>query len=258
MTRPEAQAIGVLELRQYTLRPGQCERLVTLFDRAFVESQEALGIVLPGQFRDLDDPDRFVWLRGFADLDERVRALAVFYDGPVWLAHRDAANATMIDSDDVLLLQPRRPFDLTGLVRPAPGAIAPAGLVMAMVCPLKPGTERAQVQAFETRLWPRLETHGARLLASCTSEPARNGFPRLPVREDERVFVWMAAFDNEDVHARWQQSVAADPATAAALAEWLAALDGNPQTLRLVPAPRSLLRGLPASVNSAASIEASA
>ena len=34
----------VLELRQYTLRPGQREVLVELFDRELVESQEALGM----------------------------------------------------------------------------------------------------------------------------------------------------------------------------------------------------------------------
>lgn len=251
MTGCPGSAIGVLELRQYTLRPGQRERLVTLFDQAFVESQEALGMVLPGHFRDLDDPDRFVWLRGFTDMHARVRALSAFYDGPVWQAHRDAANATMIDSDDVLLLQPRLPFDLTGLVRPVPGASAPTGLVTAAVCPLRPGHEKAQMQTFEQRVWPRLQAHGARLLATCTSEPARNDFPRLPVREDERVFVWLAAFDGEAAHARWQQSVAGDAVTAGALEAWRAALDGPAQALRLAPAPRSLLRGLPASALSA-------
>ena len=62
-----------------------------------------------GQFRDLDDPDRFVWLRGFADMASRAAPLAAFYDGPVWAAHRGVANTTMIDSDDVLLLRPAWP-----------------------------------------------------------------------------------------------------------------------------------------------------
>ena len=38
-----------------------------------------------GQFRDLDNPDSFVWLRGFADMEARKRALTGFYSGPVWL-----------------------------------------------------------------------------------------------------------------------------------------------------------------------------
>jgi hypothetical protein len=58
-----------------------------------------------GQFRDLDRPDVFVWIRGFADMTARHRGLHAFYDGPVWAAHREAANAMMVDSDDVLLLE---------------------------------------------------------------------------------------------------------------------------------------------------------
>src|SRR3546814_4941010 len=65
----------VVELRQYTLHPGQRDVLIELFEREFIESQEATGIRVIGQFRDLDDPDRFVWLRGFADLPARARAL---------------------------------------------------------------------------------------------------------------------------------------------------------------------------------------
>ncbi len=99
----------VVELRQYTLRPGQREVLVELFDRELVESQEAVGMRVLGQFRDLDRPDRFVWLRGFADLATRRAGLTAFYGGPVWAAHAAAANATMIDSDDVLLLRPVGP-----------------------------------------------------------------------------------------------------------------------------------------------------
>lgn len=243
MSAPPGPAIGVLELRQYTLRPGQRERLVALFERAFIESQEALGIVLPGQFADVDDADRFVWLRGFADMAARVRALESFYDGPVWRAHRDEANATMIDSDDVLLLRPLQPFDLRGLQRPVSGVPAPSGRLIAMVCPLRPGTGRALAQSFEARLRPRLEAHGARLLGSWITEPARNDFPRLPVREGEPVFVWFAGFDDAAAQARWQRAVASDPATAEVIARWQDSLDGPPQALRLAPTARSLLRG---------------
>src|SRR5690348_3644035 len=99
-------ASPVVELRQYTLHPGGRDTLIELFDREFVESQEALGARVIGQFRDLDDADRFVWLRGFPDMTSRAEALQAFYSGPVWKAHAAAANATMLDSDNVLLLRP--------------------------------------------------------------------------------------------------------------------------------------------------------
>ena len=99
----------IVELRQYTLHSGKRDVLVELFDREFVESQEGLGMKVIGQFRDVDNPDRFVWLRGFRDMASRAQALKDFYGGPVWKAHREAANATMIDSDNVLLLHPGNP-----------------------------------------------------------------------------------------------------------------------------------------------------
>ena len=114
----------VVELRQYTLRPGQRDVLIDLFDREFVESQEADGMAIVGQFRDLDDPDRFMWIRGFASMPARARALASFYGGPAWKAHSAAANATMIDSDNVLLLRPvtaRSGFPAPAAARPPAG-----------------------------------------------------------------------------------------------------------------------------------------
>jgi len=53
----------IMELRQYTLHPGKRDILIDLFDQEFVETQEAVGIKVVGQFRDLDHPNRFVWLR---------------------------------------------------------------------------------------------------------------------------------------------------------------------------------------------------
>jgi NIPSNAP len=231
----------VFELRQYTLRPGQRERLVELFEREFVESQEALGIGLPGQFRDLDDADRFVWLRSFADMEARAAALAAFYDGPVWRAHREAANATMLDSDDVLLLRPTHGFAPDGQARPAAGARPPAGLLTATVCALPPGDAAALARNFDTQVRPALERLGTPVLAQFLTEPACNTFPRLPVREGECVFVWFAAFGDAAAQARHQALTAADPAVSA----WIHRLDAVPEILRLAPTPRSLLRGVP-------------
>src|SRR5438552_16977827 len=88
----------VVELRQYTLHPGQRDVLIDLFDREFVETQEEVGMRVIGQFRNAEHANQFAWLRGFADMESRARGLQAFHGGPVWAAHRNAANATMIDS----------------------------------------------------------------------------------------------------------------------------------------------------------------
>ncbi|MFI6498632.1 NIPSNAP family protein [Nonomuraea typhae] len=95
----------IYELRRYTLRPGTRDALIELFEREFVETQEEVGIELVAQFREPAAPDAFVWIRAFPDMDARQRSLTAFYTGPAWKAHRDAARATMIDTDDVLLLR---------------------------------------------------------------------------------------------------------------------------------------------------------
>ena len=115
----------VVELRQYTLHHGKRDVLIELFDREFIEPQEALGIKVIGQFRDIDRPDQFVWLRGFRDMTSRAQALSDFYGGLVWKTHREAANATMIDSGNVLLLRPvhlTSGFSLENMKRPPVGS----------------------------------------------------------------------------------------------------------------------------------------
>src|SRR5688572_28529381 len=84
-----------VELRQYTHVPGRRDDLIALFERECIAEQERLGMVIIDQFRDLDDPDRFVWLRGFPDMATRKRSNEAFYGGEVWAKHRDAANATL-------------------------------------------------------------------------------------------------------------------------------------------------------------------
>src|SRR5438093_7593181 len=141
MENPDAQlpqtCCPIVELRQCTLHPRKRDVLIDLFDREFVESQEALGMKVIGQFRDLDNPNRFVWLRGFHDMASRAHALKDFYGGPVWKAHREAANATMVDSDNVLLLCPARPtlgFSLENSNRPPVGSEEmPTSLVVATI-----------------------------------------------------------------------------------------------------------------------------
>ena len=169
MTFTEFEA--VLELRRYTLHPGRRDELIALFEREFVESQEAAGMHLFGLFREPASPSKFLWLRGFRDMAARRAALQSFYFGPVWAAHREAANALIADSDDVLLLRPA-----------GPGFSAvPAGSRLSVtVC--HPAPDFASF--FASEVAPAVGAFGC-----FETEPAENTFPRLPVRDDS-VFVW--------------------------------------------------------------------
>ena len=210
---------SVVELRQYTLKPGARDTLVEIFEAEFVESQEDLGIAIGGLFEDRDDPDRFVWMRGFASMEARKDALTAFYfGGEAWKQHGPAANATMIDSDDVLLL---RPTDPPVLSRPAAG-----DGVVATVWLHPPGAGTCD---WLTRtMHPRLERTLGATVAAWRTEPAENTFPALPVRPDH-AFVSLATVADE----------AAYDAALASFRNDLRDRGVTTRTLRLRPTPRS-------------------
>jgi len=239
---------SIVELRQYTLQPGTRERFIALFEREFIESQEELGITVIGQFRDLDDANRFVWLRGFADMTARGKALPAFYTAPApaWKAHREEANSMIVDSDNVLLLhapKAQAQFALARHNRAPRGTGENAhGLLVATIYYLDAPADAEFVDFFERELMPALAAGGIVPAAYFASETDANNFPRLPVRENEPVFVWFALHADQAEYQRraaalndslrWRESVA--PALRHLLKT-------PPQTLRLTPTPRSLL-----------------
>jgi quinol monooxygenase YgiN len=242
-----ASAAGatIVELRQYKINHGQRDAFVALFDREFVESQEADGMRLVGQFRDLDDPNRFVWIRAFPDMAARARSLNAFYFGPVWQAHRDEANPMLFDNDNVLLLHPSsRAGDFApATARPAPGAPpSPPGLVVATIYYLWKAPEEDFNRFFDETMRPALAAADIPVLAALSPESAPNNFPRLPVRQGEKLFVWLARFASEADRAAHMRRLEATPAWRR-LAPGLAdRIERAPQVLRLEPTPRSALR----------------
>ncbi|GAA3603297.1 NIPSNAP family protein [Nonomuraea rosea] len=184
----------IYELRRYTLRPGQRDTLITLFEREFVEAQEATGMRITGTFRDHGAPDTFPWLRAFPDMRTRRESLDAFYTGPVWLANRDAANATLIDSDDVLLLHSVG-SEFPVWDRPPVGAgEPPASLYAATIYHVEDGFSAF----FAREVAPVLAEAGVPPVACLETEHSPNDFPRLPVRTGENVFVWFARFDTPE------------------------------------------------------------
>jgi hypothetical protein len=238
----------IVELRQYTLHPGMRDVLIELFDRNFIESQEALGMKIIGQFRDLDDPNRFVWLRGFPDMASRAQALQDFYGGPVWKVHREAANATMNDSYNVLLLRPALPdsgFTLENRSRPPISASEmPRRLVVATIYYLNAPADAGFVERFANTLEPVLTQTRSSILAYFVTENSANNFPALPVREGEDVLVCFMSFEDQGVYERHLVALSRSQELRAEVSSELARrLKEAPEVLKLSPTARSQLRG---------------
>ncbi len=235
-----ATCCPVVELRQYALHPGARETLIELFDREFVESQEATGMCVIAQFRDIDRPDVFTWLRGFPDMESRAVSLGAFYNGPVWTAHRDVANATMVSSDNVRLLRP---------VQPDPGFVLgerqpdtrDSNLVVATIYTLLPEAAADFPRTFADELSPHLVRAGAPPVATFETELSCNTFPRLPVREGEHAFVWFAQFKSTEEYDQYVVRLADGTWSTSARDTLERSLAAPVEVWRLAPTTRSRL-----------------
>lgn len=236
----------VFELRQYTLHPGQRDILADVFDDKFVEGQEAAGIRVIGQYRDLDDADRFVWLRSFPDMEKRKEALTTMYSGPIWKANGRVASGTMVDSDNVLLLRPLRPdtvFAPSTVELPPPGTRGPGkGLLVASIVYVERNTPSEFGEFFRKELQPHWERAGAPVIAQMVSEHSPNTYPSLPVRERENVFVWFTLFADQASLDKQQRALAQSMQWREGAVKLSAWTHHRIETLRLEPTARSRLR----------------
>lgn len=244
----EAFASPIIDLRQYTLYPGTRDDFVNLFDGQFVETQEACGMTLIGQFRDLGDPNKFVWMRGFDSLTSRMQALNEFYlHSEAWARCGEQARSSMIDSTDALMLKPicpERAFRLHNpALRPALESPPAPGLIVVTLYYLPDRPEPDFLDFLCNAVEPSQARAGARIVGLFTREYSANGFPRLPLRENEHVVVSFAAYDSIDVYHRYLTAIGQDGHWRSDVYPALVRrLYGRPQVLRLSPTSRSLLR----------------
>ena len=152
-----------------------------------------------------------------------------FYSGKIWREHRDAANATMIDSDDVHLLTANLLPPIPQ--RPAKGAkTLPETRFIALVCRPKDPT---QVEQFAGGLHKFLIDSGGDVVGGFSTLDAVNTFPALPVWNDDPVHIALMRFANGDALKTWFRAlppVLRDQ------------LKSNPECLILHPTARSALR----------------
>lgn len=227
---------AVLELRRYRLVPTRRDDLVRVFEGKLIEPQEMVGMRVGGTFWDRDDPDAFVWFRGFSGMAERHEGLTAFYGGPVWDEHGPTANATMVDSDDVHLLRPTAPSHPPAEPRaarsPVGATAASAEVVVVEVWSLAADEDADRLAA---AVHPVLEEVMGVAVAMWCTETAANSFPRLPVW-GEPVLVWSATFADETTSTEAMTRL--DAERAARLSGSLSPVRGV-RRLRLQPTARS-------------------
>jgi hypothetical protein len=199
--------INVIELRSYLLKPGVREHFIDYFETHFIDTQEAVGMQILGQFRVRDEPDRFVWLRGFHDMRSRLAGLRRFYGGPVWAKYGPAANDMMLEWHNVRLLRPLSDIaELTNGVTSNSiandvdaGTIChETGVVSIDYYETLPGQREAFFDYLQSTIAPDYQNESIQLRGYFVAEMAENGFPRLPVIQNANEFVVITACEHED------------------------------------------------------------
>jgi hypothetical protein len=149
----------------------------------------------------------------------------------------------MLDSDNVLLLRPERPPSGESAAHfQGTAALQRHGLLVANINYVTNSAIDAFAQFFDQRTKPCLAAAEAHIIASFRTENAPNTFPKLPVREGETAFVWLAAFPDMHHYRQHLEALRAGP-------DWRERVPENllhqfarkPEVLLLAPTPHSQL-----------------
>ena len=88
----------IVEVRTYTIKAGLRQRFIELWERRTKPLQLSLGMGVIGPWLDLEDPDRFVWLRSFPSMEERERMKRALYESDEWTGELEAIIMPMLEN----------------------------------------------------------------------------------------------------------------------------------------------------------------
>ncbi len=95
----------IVEVRSYRIKPGRRAEFINFFETRSISALRSLGIKVFGPLLDLENPNKFVWLRSFPSLAERDRMKNDFYEGELWKNELEAIAMSMLESYDVILCE---------------------------------------------------------------------------------------------------------------------------------------------------------
>lgn len=95
----------IVEVRSYRTAPGQRDEFLKFFKTKAIPALREHGMKVVGPLVDVENPNKFVWLRTFTSIDERTRLKADFYEGELWKNEMESIVMPMLDSYDVILCE---------------------------------------------------------------------------------------------------------------------------------------------------------
>jgi hypothetical protein len=101
----------ILEIRRYTLHPGQREAFIDVFETVNRAALRQAGMLVFGPMRDLEDPDKVHWIRAFDSLERREAIKQAFYDGPVWAQEVEPLVMPLIAEYEASVVETTKGFE---------------------------------------------------------------------------------------------------------------------------------------------------
>ena len=95
----------IVEVRSYRIKPGRRAEFIELFEQRAIPAQRSHGMKIVGPLLDLENPNKFVFLRSFPSMEELERMKAAFYGGELWKNELEAIAMPMLESYDVILCE---------------------------------------------------------------------------------------------------------------------------------------------------------
>jgi hypothetical protein len=213
------------------------------FEAHYLEEIERFGAIVMGQFRVINDPDRFVWFRGYPDLAAREPSLRAFYDGEVWKRHGSISVALFLRPLTVRVLRPLDGADLMA-------GMTLAGTLQAFAsgnCSVETGVVAVDIFRAVESHWrdeladflraslPGNENDGTELRGLMVAEERTDAWPEEVIRDPKEVVVvtahrhQAAAELHAEIVAKLAREIGRD-------------LSGPPASMALLPTMRSPLR----------------
>jgi len=181
--------MNIIELRNYLLKPGARDKFIEYFKDNFIDSQNALVACTPGLFRIKEEDDRFFWIRGFNNMQERSKFLPAFYGGEVWKEFGPSANDMMLEWHNVYLLKP---------VESSFHTVDKKQELWVIDYYTSGNNQLDQlINLFKQTYIPFYHSRGINNISLWVSEMTENDFPKLPVYQQENLLVVITGYNNE-------------------------------------------------------------
>jgi hypothetical protein len=105
----------IVEVRTYRIAPGKRDDFIKFFEQHSAPALQSYGMKVVGPLIDLENPNRFIFLRGFPSIEDLHRMKDEFYRSRLWKEELEHIAMPVLESYDVTLCETSAGFVMDDL-----------------------------------------------------------------------------------------------------------------------------------------------